>query len=39
MSLNGPEAAADSEEELDARLVDLLRQMRDLHEVTQAATS
>ena len=38
MSLDGPEAA-DTEEQLDARLVDLLRQMRDQHEVAQAATS
>lgn len=41
MSLNGPGAAdaEDAEEQLDARLIDLLRQMRDRHEVAQAATS
>ena len=38
MSLSGPEAA-ETEEQLDARLADLLRQMRDLHEVTEAAAS
>jgi len=38
MSLNGPEAA-DVEEQLDARLVDLLREMRDRHEVAQAAAT
>jgi hypothetical protein len=41
MSLNGSEAA-DREEQLDARLADLLHEMRerhfDLQEVAQAAT-
>jgi hypothetical protein len=42
MPQNGPKAA-DDEEQLDARLVDLLHQMRDLHlelhEPAQTATS